>query len=184
VEAIIKAARDQIKTDVDVYVTYIGKTYLGRPPEETLNTVIVPIGVLVIVCLAILTICLVKWQTKKERQTRSLKRSSTKDYGGVDKAPDYNILETTSTTFVSPRNTGSTTTPRSFGNKVTPDDYSTKGDKKGEAVPMGKNGLKPLNPSVGTVEEADKDKEERERGSERESERESERGQARGCVLK
>ncbi|XP_005102954.1 uncharacterized protein LOC101862051 [Aplysia californica] len=119
---IAENARDEIKTSTDAYVTYVGTTYLGIPIDSTTNAIIIPIAVLIVLVVAVVTVCLVKWQTKKEREDRQLKRQMKKTYGtsgSSDAPPNYNILETTNTTFVS----GATTTPRhGNGNKVVPDE--------------------------------------------------------------
>lgn len=108
IEAITKSARDAIKTSTDAYVTYIEETYFGIPVDETTNSVIIPIAFLIVVAVAIITIGLVKWEAKKAREEKMLKREELRKSKREQK-PKEEVV-----------------TPKLNGNKVRPKEFSTR----------------------------------------------------------
>ena len=56
---ILKDARDSVKTNIDMYITYIGSDYYGVPPESTANGIIIPIAAVTVVAVGVSAVVMV-----------------------------------------------------------------------------------------------------------------------------
>ncbi|GFO44843.1 DNA damage-regulated autophagy modulator protein 2 [Plakobranchus ocellatus] len=88
---ILKAARDAVKSSLDLYITYIGSDYYGVPPESTANGIIIPIAAVTVVAVGISTLIMVYAQESREKKEKLAAKLAKKRTARP--APNYNIPE-------------------------------------------------------------------------------------------
>lgn len=90
-KAILKAARDTVKANIDMYITYIGSDYYGVPPESKANGIIIPIAAVTVVAVGISAVVMVYVQESREKKERAAARLAKKR--ALKAVPNYNIQE-------------------------------------------------------------------------------------------
>ncbi|RUS91618.1 hypothetical protein EGW08_000591, partial [Elysia chlorotica] len=97
-KVILKASRDSVKSNIDMYITYIGSDYYGIPPESTANGIIIPIAAVTVVAVGISAVVMVYFQETREKKERAAARLARKR--ALKTLPNYNIQEVPHTSEV------------------------------------------------------------------------------------